>query len=70
MSVTTSSPDVLLTKSDVAKLLQVTPRTIENLLRAGRLPQPMRLGSHPRWLQSHLTEWLRQQAMHAAGGGQ
>lgn len=39
----------LLTKTDVAELLQVSPRTVENLVNSGRLPKPVYVGRLPRW---------------------
>ena len=39
----------LLKKSEVAALLRVTPRTIENYLKQGRIPAPVRIGNRPLW---------------------
>ena len=49
---------VLLTKSDLAKLLQVSPRHIEKLVQTERLPRPIRLGSLPRWRRAELFSFL------------
>ncbi len=51
-------PPELLTKSDVGKVLQVSGRQVENLVRAGKLPQPIRLGAHPRWRRGELLAFL------------
>ncbi len=59
-----SAPE-LLTKIDVAKMLQVSGRQVENLVRAGRLPQPVRLGAHPRWRRGELAAFL--DGLQAAG---
>ena len=41
---------VLLTKSDVAMMLQVSTRQVENLVRLGRIPAPLYLSKQaPRW---------------------
>ena len=48
----------LLTKADVAKLLQVSGRQVEILVKARRLPQPLRLSTHPRWRRSELMAFL------------
>lgn len=48
----------LLTKADVAKLLQVSGRQVEILVKARRLPQPLRLSNHPRWRRSELMAFL------------
>ena len=55
MSETTAE---LLTKSDVAKLIQVSGRQVELLVKAGRLPEPIRLGTHPRWRRGVLMAFL------------
>ncbi len=49
----------LLTKTDLSKLLQVSGRQIENLVKSSRLPKPIRLGTHPRWRRSELMEFLQ-----------
>ncbi len=56
----------LLTKSDVGKVVQVSCRQVENLVRAGKLPQPVRLGSHPRWRRTELMAFL--DGLQAGGG--
>ena len=52
-----SEPE-LLTKTDVAKLLQVSGRQVENLVRLKKLPVPVRLGTHPRWRRGELFRFL------------
>lgn len=39
----------LLKKSEVAAILRVTPRTVENYLKQGRIPAPVRIGNRPLW---------------------
>ncbi len=58
MNHTTTTEPELLTKTDLAKLLQVSGRQVENLVRNGRLPQPIRLGTHPRWRRAGLLSFL------------
>ena len=48
----------LLTKADVAKLLQFSGRHVEILVKDGRLPQPLRLSNHPRWRRTELMAFL------------
>jgi predicted DNA-binding transcriptional regulator AlpA len=46
---------VLLKKDDVAKVLQVSTRQVENLVRAGRIPKPVYLSPQsPRWRREEL----------------
>ncbi len=48
----------LMTKKDVSQMLQVSGRQIEILVKAKRLPDPIRLGTHPRWRRSALLAFL------------
>jgi len=46
---------VLLTKSDVASLLQISTRQVENLVRLGRIPAPVYLTKQsPRWVRDEV----------------
>ena len=46
---------VLLTKSDVAAMLQVSTKQVENLVRLGRIPAPLYLSKQaPRWRRDEL----------------
>lgn len=56
---------LLLTKRDLAGLLQVSTRSIERLTRAGELPPPIRIGSAVRWDRAAIEAWIS-----AKGGGQ
>lgn len=49
------------TKNVVADWVGCTPRHIDNLVRAGVFPAPIRLGNHPRWCRSELFKWLDEQ---------
>jgi excisionase family DNA binding protein len=48
---------LLLTKNELAELLAVTPRTIDNWVRNGKLPNP-RFDKPPRWLTATIQKWL------------
>ena len=67
MNIATVESPELLTKSDLAKLIQCSGRQIELLVKAGRLPEPIRLGSHPRWRRGALMAFL--DGLTAEGGG-
>jgi len=59
---------VLLKKDDVAKVLQVSTRQVENLVRAGRIPKPVYLSPQsPRWRRGELLAALGLES--AAAGG-
>ena len=50
---------LLMRKTDVAALLGCSVRQIENLVRSGRIPQPVYLGPQsPRWRRPELLEPL------------
>ena len=52
--------DQLLTRHQVEKKLQLTTSTIYRLMRAGQLPEPIKLGNKVvRWHAGELDEWLR-----------
>jgi len=54
-----SEVDQLLTVKDLERKLKVSKRTIWNMLRQGRIPGPVRVGSRStRWLASDISEWL------------
>jgi len=48
---------LLLTKNELAELLEVTPRTIERWVINGKLPGP-RFDQPPRWLTATIQKWL------------
>lgn len=48
-----------LTKSELADHLRMSTRQVELLVKEGRLPRPVRLSGHPRWVLDDVREWLR-----------
>ncbi len=61
----TSELSELNTKRETAIWAKCSQRQIELLVAAGKFPQPIRLGTHPRWRRSDLLNWLESQS---AGG--
>jgi predicted DNA-binding transcriptional regulator AlpA len=58
-SVSSSAKSLLMTKSEVAHLLQCSTRQVENLVADGRLPLPIRIGTQsPRWHRQTVMEKL------------
>ncbi len=47
----------LLTKADVCERLQVSERTIENLVKANEFPPPVRIGKRVYWSESSINRW-------------
>jgi excisionase family DNA binding protein len=48
----------LITAEELAKLMQVSERTLWRLLSGGKLPQPVRIGRNTRWRLAEVTEWI------------
>ena len=67
-TIQTAEQPVLLTKSDVGSLLQVSTRQVENLVRAGRIPAPLYLSKQaPRWVRSELLATIVGAPMQTGG---
>jgi excisionase family DNA binding protein len=64
---TASAPTIFLTRSEVSKLLGVSPNTITRWAREGRLPCQVTLGGHHRF-DREFVERLRQ-SLYRAGVG-
>ena len=52
---------ILLTQEDVARMLQVTTRTVRTWANEGKIPKPLVIGTRPRWDAAVITEWLNAQ---------
>ena len=50
--------DRLLTKTQLARYLAVSPRTIDRLDAARDLPRPILVAGRKRWRLSEIDEWL------------
>lgn len=50
--------DGYLTKQQLAELLHVTPRTVNNYVSAGQLPAPLHVGRLALWSKSSLAAFL------------
>ena len=48
----------LLTAAELARLLQVSTRTLWRLRSSGRLPSPVRIGGTVRWALADIKKWL------------
>ncbi|WP_152051756.1 helix-turn-helix transcriptional regulator [Tautonia marina] len=48
----------LITAEELAKLMQVSERTLWRLLSGGKVPQPVRIGRNTRWRLAEVTEWI------------
>jgi len=52
------SEPVLITPAQVAKLLQISLRTLWRMRSGGQLPLPVRIGSSVRWRYDDLKKWI------------
>jgi excisionase family DNA binding protein len=50
----------LMTAAEVARLLQISTRTLWRLLSCGRIPAPLRFGGNVRWRQEEVLRWIEQ----------
>lgn len=57
-----TTPPSLLTAKDIAREFQVSIRTVRRWQRAGRLPNPVRIGGTLRWRVTDLAEMYSQSA--------
>lgn len=55
-----------LTKSELAALLRVTTRTINNYIATGKVPPPFKTGRKALWDRERLLTFLRDQAARSA----
>ncbi|GAB5442075.1 MAG: hypothetical protein Fues2KO_24240 [Fuerstiella sp.] len=53
-----ATPPLLLTKAELAEELRCSDRQVDNLVQAGELPPPIRLGSSPRWSRQAIESWI------------
>jgi excisionase family DNA binding protein len=51
----------LITKIELAKLLRICVATIDNLVAAGKLPKPMKVGRQNRWDRITIEKWMQTQ---------
>jgi excisionase family DNA binding protein len=49
---------ILISAEELAKLMQVSERTLWRLLFAGKVPQPVRIGRNTRWRYAEVREWI------------
>ena len=54
----TDAAPKLITAEELAKLMQVSERTLWRLLSGHKLPEPVRIGRNTRWRLEEVTEWI------------
>ena len=53
-----SQEPLLVSAAEVARLLQVSTRTLWRQLSAGQIPQPVRFGGTVRWRIEEIRKWI------------
>lgn len=48
----------LINAEELAKLMDVSERTLWRLLSGGKVPKPVRIGRSTRWRLAEVTEWI------------
>jgi predicted DNA-binding transcriptional regulator AlpA len=46
------------TKREIATLLRKSVRTVERIIAAGALPNPLPMPGHPRWSREAIAHWI------------
>jgi len=49
----------LLTKKQLAEILQCSERTIDRYIYSGKIPKPLRIGTRKRWRLSEIENWMQ-----------
>lgn len=49
---------LLVTASQIAKLMQISTRTLWRLLSGGKIPEPLRIGGAVRWRLDDVKNWI------------
>ena len=55
----------LITAEELAKLMNVSERTLWRLLSGGKLLKPVRIGRSTRWRLAEVEEWIQKGCPHA-----
>ena len=61
---------VLWSTSDVAAVLNVSPRHVQRLVRSGEMPRPIRLGAAVRFDPLEIMRWVAAGCPHVGDGGE
>jgi excisionase family DNA binding protein len=55
-----TEPPLLVTSEEVARLMQISERTLWRLLSAGKVPEPVRIGRSTRWRLNDVRRWIEE----------
>ena len=62
----TNTSKAVLSSRDVREMLGIGQATLDRWQKAGKLPQPMKIGHHRKWRTEDIEQWLNEQAEQAA----
>ncbi len=54
----TNTVPVLINAEELARMMDVSERTLWRLLSGGKVPQPVRIGRNTRWRLAEVVEWI------------
>jgi predicted DNA-binding transcriptional regulator AlpA len=54
----TNTVRVLINAEELARMMDVSERTLWRLLSGGKVPQPVRIGRNTRWRLAEVVEWI------------
>ena len=54
----TNTVPVLINAEELARMMDVSERTLWRLLSGGKVPQPVRIGRNTRWRLAEVMEWI------------
>lgn len=54
----TDTTPVLIDAEGLARMMDVSERTLWRLLSGGKVPRPVRIGRNTRWRLAEVTEWI------------
>ena len=54
----TNTVPILINAEELARMMDVSERTLWRLLSGGKVPQPVRIGRNTRWRLAEVAEWI------------
>ena len=64
MSTDAATTPKLINAEELARLMQISERTLWRLLSGRKLPQPVRIGRNTRWRLAEVEQWIERGCPH------
>jgi predicted DNA-binding transcriptional regulator AlpA len=58
-AIVVAKEDDFLTKTELARRLKLSERSVDRHCKAGKIPAPSYVGTRPRWLCATIDQWFR-----------